>query len=447
MRASLLQLNSTHHPTYISVTLYSIKLHSNACPQVNRVCMHRVTLPAPRPATASGNVLRYTTPSRRAYWGVSTTSERHRSPIPPGLGEVQHPKQNTVKSAPVHRHSRPPPPALPFISEWVASELSRRASWPELRKRRSSGRKRNRKVRVLPYTSTQATKAQKSLQQQQQIDQVQRLLGLQHPGLKVGAAIFIALDTEREGNNVVEVGVTILDCSSLAHIEPGPGARDWIACAKHYRIVLDTARSSDTRLSNTSQFAVETSVLSPPKARDLLLRILHDFSQIKNTSLILVGHGIDGDLVALRDDPGLRLDLRQHGFETATVIDTFEIACHAQALGLLRLQRARLGNLVRNLGIEAKHWAKSSGVLGTHNASNDAAYSLIALLLFASKWHRLTTKPQSWTQRWIGKFTRRHRPLWFSWRSARLTAAWGRLIRILTSTLPISLRKMTGLKG
>ncbi|KAK3617408.1 hypothetical protein LTR56_025317, partial [Elasticomyces elasticus] len=107
---------------------------------------------------------------------------------------------------------------------------------------------------------------------------------------------------------------------------------------------------------------------------------------------------IAGDITALKGRP-LNITLRS-SIETETavddeqshtrqpslprfggIMDTLALTQHARKLGA-ELPSAQLGHVARALGVDPQYWDGST-VKGTHNASNDAAYTMMVLLLHA----------------------------------------------------------------
>ncbi|KAK3620405.1 hypothetical protein LTR56_023428 [Elasticomyces elasticus] len=235
------------------------------------------------------------------------------------------------------------------------------------------------------------------------------------------AAVFVSIDTESERhgliNNVVEVGITTLRVADIYGTEPGERIRNWSAAMEHYHIVLELTRKPAQRMRSSlfgrSRFMV------PDEANATIASILHAAAR-KNSlpgigmhpsmenaegivtmppaNLILVGQSIAGDITALKGRP-LNITL-QSNIETKTavddeqphtlqpslphfggIMDTLALTQHARKLGA-ELPSAQLGHVARALGVDPQYWDGST-VKGTHNASNDAAYTMMVLLLHA----------------------------------------------------------------
>lgn len=118
----------------------------------------------------------------------------------------------------------------------------------------------------------------------------------------------------------------------------------------------------------------------------------HLVTQPSRIKLVLVGHDVRADITALAG-PGVRIDLHDPGatgVQFKTTFDTLALAQIACSRGA-RILSARLGPLVRCLGVDPRYVEKEARrtVVGAHNASNDAAYTIMALLFFATRWDEL----------------------------------------------------------
>ncbi|KAK5705270.1 hypothetical protein LTR97_002388 [Elasticomyces elasticus] len=236
------------------------------------------------------------------------------------------------------------------------------------------------------------------------------------------AAVFVSIDTESERhgliNNVVEVGITTLRVADIYGTEPGERIRNWSAAMEHYHIVLELTRKPAQRM-RSSLFG-RSRFMGPDEANATIASILHAAARKKSlpagigihssvansegtvtvppANLILVGQSIAGDITALKGRP-LNITL-QSSIETETavddeqshtrqpslphfggIMDTLALTQHARKLGA-ELPSAQLGHVARALGVDPQYWDGST-VKGTHNASNDAAYTMMVLLLHA----------------------------------------------------------------
>lgn len=101
-----------------------------------------------------------------------------------------------------------------------------------------------------------------------------------------------------------------------------------------------------------------------------------------DSAAVIIGQSLEGDLQAIAGTPGLNIDFLQPNIDTFHVkclLDTLDLADEAHAYGL-HLPRKRLGNLVNQLGIPPEYLNANNGAKGVHNASNDAAYTMLAML-------------------------------------------------------------------
>jgi len=211
-------------------------------------------------------------------------------------------------------------------------------------------------------------------------------------------AVLVAIDTESEKrgllNHVVEVGVTILRVRDIIGTAPGAFLSNWIAKLKHHHLVLDITTRPKKRM-HSSLFG-KSRFLSSEDAQIALKKILRECTgqnngDSANPAVMLVGQSIDGDVNALRG-PGVRLDIRDPataGITFDKVFETLGFTIAARELGV-RFPSGKLGQVVRSLGVDPKYvGTETDSVIGTHNASNDAAYTMMALLLYAIKWDDL----------------------------------------------------------
>ena len=226
--------------------------------------------------------------------------------------------------------------------------------------------------------------------------------------------VFIALDTENERhglmNHVVEVGISILKTRDLREREPGKFARDWISKVKTHHYVVDITRSPSKRmysgLFSSSEF------LNGSALKDELRQLFSDVVALSPDSdskqdggtpprLVLVGQSVAGDLAALLNDSNLRIDLGHDGGVSDMGVrfdhtfDTYALADQAKFAGA-HMPGKKLGQLAYWLGVDEKYKRPASyrepagSVVGTHNAGNDATYTMMVLLLFAVRWPVIT---------------------------------------------------------
>ncbi|KAK3673151.1 hypothetical protein LTR78_006991 [Recurvomyces mirabilis] len=285
-------------------------------------------------------------------------------------------------------------------------------------------RLRERTTRQINSTFTQVRSRWQGYHGYATIFELRDLLGL--PGsTRAGQgpapnSVLIAIDTEFERlglvNHVVEIGITVLRLKDLVGVEPGTNARAWLAKSEHRHMVIDVTQQPKTRMS-TSLFG-KSHFIEPAGARRMVRAILqacadgkplpetYDLIDIEpigrrdpsivqpapQADLWLVGQSIRGDLGALAGPP-VALDITKPaalgGVAVGSVIDLLHFGQHAVSLGA-PLRSLKLGRVVRSLGADAVyHDPKKRTIVGWHNASNDAAYSMMALLLYAVRWDKI----------------------------------------------------------
>jgi len=215
-------------------------------------------------------------------------------------------------------------------------------------------------------------------------------------------ALIVSFDTEWERHglkdHVVEIGVTILDTRDIINVAPGPFAYNWISETKTYHYVVDVTRRPSDRmracLFGDDMFADVSAV-----KRDIvsvLQQAAHPPYQPNRITghgprkVILVGHSVHADLLQLYRSPGLELDLCSKDVfltKPAMVFDTFMLTDDAIRQGA-EIKSARLGRLVSWLGVHPQY-KQNDSVLNCHNAGNDAAYTMMALLMYAMRWEKI----------------------------------------------------------
>ncbi|KAI6904981.1 hypothetical protein KC318_g5603 [Hortaea werneckii] len=240
-------------------------------------------------------------------------------------------------------------------------------------------------------------------------NELRAVLGLtSQRGALDDAPVLVAVDTESEKrgliNHVVEVGVTILRVRDIWNLEPGPHLRNWIPKMKHFHVVLDITRRPKLRMRSSlfgpSQF------LGPIEAQAAVKKFLRDCMGIDNQQPVtgstaqpspppvyLVGQSVEGDVAALRG-PGVRLDISDPatvGVRFHKLFDTYMFSQAIQGYGA-PLPTAKLGWAVRYLGVDPTYVDPDihGTVIGTHNAVNDAAYTMMTLCFYALRWEELS---------------------------------------------------------
>jgi len=116
--------------------------------------------------------------------------------------------------------------------------------------------------------------------------------------------------------------------------------------------------------------------------------------------IALVGQSISNDVANLRGPP-LEMDLHDPSNVGIGITSIYDTLAFTQAAQTARDKLGdsptspripgRLGPLVAFLGVDPSYSnAQGTNVSGTHNAGNDAAYTMMALLLYALQWKDVT---------------------------------------------------------
>jgi hypothetical protein len=217
-------------------------------------------------------------------------------------------------------------------------------------------------------------------------------------------ALIVSFDTESEIHGgrdlVVEIGVTVLDTRDIIDTAPGPFALDWSAKTKTLHYVVDTTHRPRSR--TRSCYFSDDIFADVSSIRSHLLGELqkladppYDTSQMVGygpRKVVLVGHSGWYDLDRMRTSPGLELDLfGREAFlsKPTTVFDTWVLTDTAIRQGAA-IPSAKLGRLVAWLGIDQKYRQDNGSSIGCHNAGNDSAYTMMALLIYAVRWETIT---------------------------------------------------------
>ena len=231
-----------------------------------------------------------------------------------------------------------------------------------------------------------------------------------HPAVLVS----IDVESERRGliDHVIEVGITTLDARDISGIDPGVHLENWSDKMKHHHLIIEGANRIHQR-QQTSLFGLSR-VLSASAAREAIIKILQSLSpspladlgsHMSTTvgarssappKLYLVGHSVGGDLKAIAREP-LKLDISsasEHNILSwAGEYDTNVLSVFAASLGARWPGNTmQLGYLLPLLGCHPRFIDAGARVKGWHNSSNDAAYSMMALLLYATRWDEIITQ-------------------------------------------------------
>ncbi|KAF2773674.1 hypothetical protein EJ03DRAFT_104601 [Teratosphaeria nubilosa] len=203
--------------------------------------------------------------------------------------------------------------------------------------------------------------------------------------------VFVSLDCEweRRGliDHVVEIGVSTLAVRDIAGLDPKSYLEGWMPHMKHHHFVIISTRLPHSRM-NSSLF-VKSKFLSLEQARRELIQILREcattdpHSDLPEAKLILLGQSIEGDVSVLRRQPMHKLDLMDPTSTGVTFTCAMDTNANTQYLRRkmhVIIVAASLGEVARWLGVHPKYYHGST-LWGVHNAVNDAAYALMALLL------------------------------------------------------------------
>lgn len=242
------------------------------------------------------------------------------------------------------------------------------------------------------------------------ITQLRDLLGLAPPHTSENAhltaalpedALIVSIDTEweRQGleERVVEIGFTVLDTRDTINISPGLYGDGWFSKAKTYHYVASITQRRSERM-RACYFGKEFFMRYSTMKRDIvrtLRRAEHPAPDDRPIGrgprkVVLVGHAVVMDLQSLYQSPDLKLNFLGTDvfrMKPTTVFDTFMLAVTAKQQGAKTRWRA-LGWLVNWLGVQRRYRSFGS-VKGCHNAGNDAAYTMTAILMFALRWDKI----------------------------------------------------------
>lgn len=200
--------------------------------------------------------------------------------------------------------------------------------------------------------------------------------------------VFICIDCEafeHDQKKITEVGVAVLDTKDLAATKPGEHGAGWIAKMQyaHFRpteYVMQVNRRFVKGCEDKFAFG-DTAWIHLRDAAKVMARIFQCPSRLSEAAkfnvdlpddkrnVVFIAHGISNDDAYLAQ-LGFKLSQAEN---TVRQVDSQRVAGGAKnkALGLKRL--------LEELGVESQ---------GLHNAGNDAAYTLQAVLFMAVKEHR-----------------------------------------------------------
>lgn len=204
-------------------------------------------------------------------------------------------------------------------------------------------------------------------------------------------AVFICIDCEAfefDQKKVTELGVAVLDTEEIAGTEPGPNGENWIAKMKyaHYRPV-EYARYVNRKFVKGCEdgFAFGDTVwIRLPDATRVLGRIFRSPQKLHEAANFAIepsapGHDIRNVIFVAH---GLANDdkyLAQLGFDLRSAHNIVRQVDSQHVAGATKKNNIGLKRLLLKLGIQHQ---------GLHNAANDAAYTLQAVILMAVKEHK-----------------------------------------------------------
>lgn len=213
---------------------------------------------------------------------------------------------------------------------------------------------------------------------------------MQYQPLSGQKPIFISIDCEAlrfptstlANGTVIEIGITVFDPESFepALIDATP--EDWLAkfkCAdyfilhdrengrqgKRFRSEAEFCFGSSTMIRNDDAAKVMRRICMNPLELHRAANFDVDIQDV-GREIVLVGHAFINEVAYLRK---LGYDTK-HEVKGAATVDTQLLASESKG------QRAGLGRLLHCLGIKATN---------THNGGNDAAYTLLALVMMTMR--------------------------------------------------------------
>ncbi|PPJ50030.1 hypothetical protein CBER1_06799 [Cercospora berteroae] len=232
--------------------------------------------------------------------------------------------------------------------------------------------------------------------------QLQHILGLEASSTtqvkKHVTLVSLDLEWERRGfiDRTTEIGLAWMKVADINDVDPGVWARGWGEKMGHVHIVTSAASYYNPR--NSTLLFGESRYMHVSHAKDFLIKTLESFmppaTGYPKSRVVLVGQSIDSDVKQLKEDPCFNLDLDSVIGKGYQIFDTYHLARHTKVQGM-KYESFKLAAIAYRLGIEKKYrLTKDDGsvagvgakLVGVHNAGNDAAYALMALLLFGLRW-------------------------------------------------------------
>lgn len=257
------------------------------------------------------------------------------------------------------------------------------------------------------------------------IETLQKLLGLGPDSTRPEDAIFIALDAEFDPA-VCQLGLCIMDTRSLSDLKKGHSDPvEWMRRMHVQDCIYTTAKNIDKR---SGKFWFGTSRLIHPRyAISAFQKLLISAAMPRAPAspnignhaktapkVVLVGHGLFNDVTGLERCRNRQFSLLRwtelNNIPFTHIFDTLKLAVTAREKGTFL--PGELSSLLKRLGVGGPHvraatnaerigdpWRSSKrfykqeymdqGVPGRHNAGNDAAYCMVALLELATRWEKL----------------------------------------------------------
>ncbi|SLM41260.1 Ribonuclease H-like domain [Lasallia pustulata] len=201
------------------------------------------------------------------------------------------------------------------------------------------------------------------------------------------SVVFICIDVEsfeRNHNMITEIGICTLDTNDLADLAPGEGGVDWQNAirARHFRIKENSHLVNKDFVAGCADrfekaFGVSEFISIKDAPQIVASCFKHPFSatltpfegsdsnteEQPNRNVVLVGHDTSTDIAYLR---GLGYDVSNmrnllECLDTATLFRALKYETNSRSLGSILLELGLMG------------W-------NLHNAGNDAAYTLQALI-------------------------------------------------------------------
>lgn len=218
---------------------------------------------------------------------------------------------------------------------------------------------------------------------------LQQILGLL-PDAELAAnlqdAVFVCIDCEAfeaDHEKVTEIGVAVLDTRTIRDLDPGDNVAAWVSKMEyaHYR-PIEHAEFVNRRFVKGCEesfgFGV-TTWINLSDAREVLDRVFGDSAHLQRATdfdsrsilqekrnVIFVAHGLNND----------KTYLSQLGFPLTDVPNITHMMDTQVLAGATKKAQVALQRLLVSLGLDP---------VNLHNAGNDAAYTLQAMVLMAVK--------------------------------------------------------------